>query len=88
LQVTENQQPILSDVGASILGPRNSPLERENRSLLAWPQTDSGTIPNLELSLAAARNRLLTGPDGRNFIADVGEGDRWSSPAGIPHSHG
>lgn len=83
--MTENTQPILSDVGASILGPRNSPLERESRSLFASPQTDFGTIPNLEFSFAAARNRLLTGPDGRNFIADVGEGGRWNSPAGIPH---
>ena len=57
----ENPQPILNGVGASILGPRNIPLERENPSLLASPQTDSGTIPNLKFSFAAARNRLLTG---------------------------
>ena len=25
-------------------------------------------------------------PDGRNFIADVGQGDVWNFPAGIPHS--
>jgi oxalate decarboxylase len=49
------------DRGASILGPRNVPLERENPDLLASPYTDSGTIPNLKFSFAAARNRLLTG---------------------------
>jgi oxalate decarboxylase len=143
--VDENREqtdplPVMDGRGASILGPRNIPLERENPSLLASPKTDSGTIPNLKFSFAAARNRLLTGgwarevtvrelpiatelaavnmrlkpggirelhwhkeaewafmlagraritavdQDGRNFIADVGEGDLWNFPAGIPHS--
>jgi oxalate decarboxylase len=135
-----NPQPICDGFGAPILGPRNIPLERENRELLASPYTDSGTIPNLKFPFAAARNRLLTGgwarevtirelpvakelagvnmrlksggirelhwhkeaewafmlagraritavdQDGRNFIADVGVGDLWNFPAGIPHS--
>ena len=50
-------RPIRGDRGASILGPRNVPLERENPDLLASPYTDSGTIPNLKFSFAAARNR-------------------------------
>jgi oxalate decarboxylase len=133
-------QPIRGPLGASILGPRNVPLERENPDLLASPATDSGTIPNLKFSFAAARNRLVTGgwarevtarelpvatelagvnmrlkpggirelhwhkeaewgfmlagraritaidQDGHNFIADVGMGDLWNFPAGIPHS--
>ncbi len=54
-------QPIRGDRGASILGPRNAPLERENPDLLASPDTDSGTIPNLKFSFATARNRLLSG---------------------------
>jgi oxalate decarboxylase len=54
-------QPIREGLGAPILGPRNVPLERENPDLLASPSTDSGTIPNLKFSFAAARNRLLTG---------------------------
>ena len=54
-------QPIDNSRGASILGPRNVPLERENPDLLASPYTDSGTIPNLKFSFATARNRLLTG---------------------------
>ena len=53
--------PINGDRGASILGPRNAPLERENPDQLASPYTDSGTIPNLKFSFATARNRLLTG---------------------------
>jgi oxalate decarboxylase len=54
-------RPIRGNRGATILGPRNVPLERENPDLLASPYTDSGTIPNLKFSFAAARNRLLTG---------------------------
>jgi oxalate decarboxylase len=133
-------EPIRDGTGASILGPRNAPLERENPTLLASPETDSGTIPNLKFSYAAARNRLLSGgwareitqrelpvattlagvnmrlkpggirelhwhkeaewaymlagrarvtavdQEGRNFIDDVGPGDLWNFPAGIPHS--
>jgi len=133
-------EPIKGALGATILGPRNIPLERENPDLLASPETDAGTIPNLKFSFAAARNRVLTGgwarevtvrelpvatqlagvnmrlkpggirelhwhkeaewaymlagharitavdQDGRNFIDDVGMGDLWNFPAGIPHS--
>ena len=133
-------QPIRGARGASILGPRNVPLERENPDLLASPSTDAGLIPNLKFSFAAARNRITTGgwgrevtvrelpaattlagvnmrlkpggirelhwhkeaewaymlagraritavdAQGRNFIDDVGEGDLWNFPKGIPHS--
>jgi hypothetical protein len=50
-------QPIRSDLGASILGPRNVPLERENPDQLASPHTDSGTIPNLKFSFATASEK-------------------------------
>jgi oxalate decarboxylase len=133
-------EPVRGNDGASILGPRNEPLERENPDHLAPPQTDSGTVPNLKFSFAAAHNRLLPAgwarevtvrelpiatelagvnmrleaggarelhwhkeaewaymlagharitavdAEGRNFIDDVGEGDLWNFPAGIPHS--
>lgn len=133
-------EPIRDGTGASIMGPRNLPVERENPALLASPHTDAGTIPNLKFSYAAARNRLLTGgwareiterelpvaktlagvnmrlkpggirelhwhkeaewaymlagraritavdQEGRTFIDDVGVGDLWNFPAGIPHS--
>ena len=132
-------QPIRGDDGASIMGPRNAPVERENPDLLAPPSTDAGTVPNLKFPFAAAHNRLSRGgwarevttrelpvatelagvnmrlkpgairemhwhkaaewafmlagraritaidPEGRNFIDDVGEGDLWNFPAGIPH---
>jgi oxalate decarboxylase len=133
-------EPIRGNDGASILGPRNVPLERENPDHVAAPLTDSGTVPNLKFSFAAAHNRLLPGgwarevtvrelpaatelagvnmrleaggvrelhwhkeaewaymlagsaritavdEQGRNFMDDVGEGDIWNFPAGIPHS--
>jgi oxalate decarboxylase len=133
-------EPIRERDGASILGPHNVPVERANPDLLTPPSTDSGTVPNLKYSFAAAHNRLLAGgwarevtvrelpiatelagvnmrlkpgavremhwhkeaewaymlagraritavdQEGRNFIDDVGEGDIWNFPAGIPHS--
>jgi oxalate decarboxylase len=57
----DEPRPIRGDLGATIMGPRNVALERENPDLLASPHTDSGTIPNLKFSFATARNRLLTG---------------------------
>jgi oxalate decarboxylase len=140
MTMTRDPQPVRDGLGAPILGPRNIPLERENPSLLTGTPTDSGTLPNLKFSFAAARNRLLTGgwarevtvrelpvakelagvnmrldaggirelhwhkeaewgfmlagrarltavdQEGRNFIDDVGVGDIWNFPAGIPHS--
>jgi oxalate decarboxylase len=134
------QEPIDGDRGASILGPRNIPVERENPDLLVSPATDAGTIANLKFPFAQARNRVLSGgwgrevttrelpvakelagvnmrlkpggvrelhwhkeaewsymiagraritavdAEGRNFIDDVGAGDLWNFPAGIPHS--
>jgi oxalate decarboxylase len=54
-------EPIRGETGASIMGPRNVPLELENPDQLASPYTDSRTIPNLKFSFATARNRLTTG---------------------------
>jgi oxalate decarboxylase len=54
-------EPIRGNLGASIIGPRNVPIERANRDQLAPPRTDSGTVPNLKFSFGAAHNRLLTG---------------------------
>jgi oxalate decarboxylase len=47
--------------GASILGPRNVPIETENPDLLVAPSTDAGTIPNLKFPYAQAHNRVLSG---------------------------
>jgi oxalate decarboxylase len=133
-------EPVREHEGATILGPHNVPIERQNPDLLVPPRSDHGTVPNLKYSFAAAHNRVLSGgwarevtarelpvsetlagvnmrlkpggirelhwhkeaewaymlagraritavdQDGRNFIDDVGEGDVWYFPAGIPHS--
>jgi len=141
--VTANDQkpePIRGELGASILGPRNIPLERENRDLLIAPDTDAGTVPNLKWPFALSHNRVLSGgwaretttrelpisteiagvnmrlkpggirelhwhkeaewayviagscrislldEEGRLFIDDVGAGDLWYFPSGLPHS--
>jgi oxalate decarboxylase len=140
MTLVNGPEPIRANLGASIIGPRNLPLEGENPDQLASPRTDSGTVPNLKFSFSAAHNRLLTGgwareitarelpvatelagvnmrlkaggvremhwhkeaewaymlagraritavdAAGRNFIEDVGAGDLWNFPAGIPHS--
>ena len=59
--INENGEPIRGTWGASILGPRNIPVERENPDLLASPETDAGTVPNLKFSYSTARNRLSSG---------------------------
>lgn len=63
------QEPIRGDTGASVLGPRNAPLESENPDQLASLDTDAGTIPNLKFSFATARNRRLTGGWAREVTA-------------------
>jgi oxalate decarboxylase len=133
-------QPIRGDDGATILGPRNVPLERQNPDVLAPPASDAGDLPNLKFSFDEAHMRLMPGgwarqitvnelpiattiagvdmrlkpgayrelhwhdagewaivlagstriavvdAQGRNYINDVGAGDLWFFPAGIPHS--
>jgi oxalate decarboxylase len=54
-------QPIAPGRGATILGPRNVPVELQNPDVLVAPVTDAGTIPNLKFSYAAAHNRVLSG---------------------------
>jgi oxalate decarboxylase len=133
-------EPIVGGRGASILGPRNVPIERENPDSLVSPSTDAGTVPNLKWPFALSHNRVLTGgwaretttrelpisteiagvnmrlkPGGirelhwhkeaewayviagscrisildeerRLFRDDVGVGDLWYFPSGLPHS--
>ncbi|HXB46316.1 MAG TPA: oxalate decarboxylase family bicupin [Streptosporangiaceae bacterium] len=62
-------EPVRDGLGATIMGPRNVELERQNPGLLASPDTDAGTIPNLKFSFADAHNRLLTGGWSREVTA-------------------
>ncbi|HEY6788058.1 MAG TPA: oxalate decarboxylase family bicupin [Trebonia sp.] len=56
-------------LGATIMGPRNAELERQNPNLLASPDTDAGTVPNLKFSFADAHNRLSSGGWAREVTA-------------------
>jgi oxalate decarboxylase len=51
------------------MGPRNLALERQNPNILASPDTDAGTVPNLKFSFSDARNRLLSGGWSREVTA-------------------
>src|SRR4051812_18278076 len=54
-------EPVRGVDGATLLGPRNVGVERENPDLLAAPSTDAGTLPNLKFPFDAAHNRLTDG---------------------------
>jgi oxalate decarboxylase len=58
---TSDPQPIRGDQGATILGPRNVPVERENPDVLVAPDTDAGTVPSLKWPFALSHNRVLSG---------------------------
>jgi oxalate decarboxylase len=47
--------------GLDILGPRNPALEAQNPNIVRAPATDSGSVPNLKFSYAAAHNRVMAG---------------------------
>jgi oxalate decarboxylase len=133
-------EPIRPGRGATILGPRNVPVELENPDVLVAPETDAGTVPNLKWPFALSHNRVLSGgfarettirelpisteiagvnmrltpggirelhwhkeaewayviagscrisildEEGRLFLDDVGVGDLWYFPSGLPHS--
>ena len=47
--------------GASDPGPRDTTRDREDLDMLAPPETDHGSVPNLKFSFADAYNRLEPG---------------------------
>lgn len=57
----KDQQPIRGTKGASIIGPRNSEVEKQNPDIFLPPETDHGGIPNLKFPFAMAHNRLEDG---------------------------
>ncbi len=54
-------QPVQGDKGATVLGPRNVELDRQNPDLLRPPETDHGNMPNLKFPFALAHNRVEHG---------------------------
>ena len=57
----DSPEPIVGNRGASILGPRNLPIERQNPDALIAPATDAGTVPNFKWPFALSHNRVLSG---------------------------
>ena len=58
---TGDPEPIRGGVGATILGPRNVAIEKQNPDVLIAPTTDAGTVPNLKWPFALSHNRVLSG---------------------------
>lgn len=54
-------QPIIGDLGATIMGPTNLALEAQNPDILLPPVTDNGILPNLKWSFANSHMRLDEG---------------------------
>ena len=53
--------PQRDQLGASILGPQNVPLELQNADLLAPPTTDNGGVKNFKWPFSLSHNKLKDG---------------------------
>lgn len=62
-------QPVRGSRGATDPGPRNLELDRQNPDILAPPDTDHGSLPNMKFSFAMAHNRLEDGGWAREVTA-------------------
>ncbi|KAJ3486826.1 hypothetical protein NLI96_g3959 [Meripilus lineatus] len=54
-------QAIRGSLGASVLGPQDIGMVKENADFLAPPSTDSGSVPNAKWPMSLSHNRLQTG---------------------------
>ncbi|KAJ7598979.1 putative oxalate decarboxylase/oxidase [Mycena floridula] len=54
-------EPIRGGLGAKLLGPHNTAIEKQNLDQLAPPLTDNGQIPNNKWSFALSRTSLFKG---------------------------
>ncbi|KAJ3486839.1 hypothetical protein NLI96_g3943 [Meripilus lineatus] len=54
-------QAIRGSLGATVLGPQDVAIVKENPDLLAPPTTDSGTVGNAKWPFSLSHNRLQTG---------------------------
>ena len=58
---TEDNEPVVGNKGAPIIGPRNPERERQNPNILRPPPTDRGSLPNLRFSFADAHVKMREG---------------------------
>jgi oxalate decarboxylase len=75
-EVTARQLPVATEIAAV-----NMRLKPGGIRELHWH-----TAAEWSFMLAGNARVTAVDQDGRNFVADVGEGDIWNFPAGIPHS--
>ncbi|THG94982.1 hypothetical protein EW026_g6588 [Hermanssonia centrifuga] len=64
-------QAIRGSLGATILGPQDVSLDKQNPDLLAPPSTDSGSVGNAKWPFSLSHNRLQTGGWARQQNEDV-----------------
>ncbi len=85
-------EPIKGNNGADTLAARNAPVAQEDPDILTSPRTDHGAVPNLKWPFALSHvlkgRACITAVNqrGHAFVDDVGEGDLWFFPSGVPHS--
>ncbi|TBU23815.1 oxalate decarboxylase [Dichomitus squalens] len=58
---TIDPQPERGTLGASILGPQNEQIDKQNPDILAPPTTDSGTVGNAKWPFSLSKIQLNTG---------------------------
>nr|BAQ25797.1 oxalate decarboxylase 2 [Grifola frondosa] len=68
---TIDPQAIRGSLGATILGPQNIDIDRQNADFLAPPTTDAGDIPNAKWPFSLSHNRLQTGGWARQQNTEV-----------------
>jgi oxalate decarboxylase len=87
-------EPIAGNRGASILGPRNVPIERQNPDALIAPAADAGTVPNFKRPFALSHNRVLSGGFAREtttrelpISTEIAGVNMRLKPGGVRESH-
>jgi oxalate decarboxylase family bicupin protein len=58
---SKNPEPIRGSLGATILGPTDESIAKENPDLLAPPSTDHGSVAGAKWPFSMSHNRLQTG---------------------------
>ncbi|OCH94801.1 oxalate decarboxylase [Obba rivulosa] len=64
-------EAIRGSLGASVIGPQNVQIDRQNADLLAPPSTDAGNVNNAKWPFSLSHNRLQTGGWARQQNVDV-----------------
>ncbi|KIY43867.1 oxalate decarboxylase [Fistulina hepatica ATCC 64428] len=83
----EYPQPIRGQLGASVIGPDNIPVDKQNPDLLAPPTTDHGSLPNSKWPFALSPMRLQTGVDVMPVATKMASVDMRLLPGAIRELH-